>query len=392
MGNTNLCRALMLIVAGLCSNAAHAASCHYKVLNEWNAGFTVQVVITNDTAETIDGWSVSWDFKDGSTVSQIWKASLEGGGPYTASSLSYNSIIAPNDSVDFGFNGRKATMNAPAAVPALAGICADAPLNRPPEARASASPERGTVPFEVTFDGSGSSDPDGDSLTYLWNFGNGETATDAVVTRTFDQAGSYPVSLTVNDGQVDSDSVSVTVVADAADDTLAYGLDPARSSLQFVSTKNVHVIETHSFATLSGAISKSGAATLTIDLNSVETGIAIRNQRMRDLLFETATFPEATVSLSVDMAQLANLAVGESEARDVAAVLNLHGITMNINTQVFVTRLSAAAVLVQNADPIILQAADYDMGNGVNALRDIANLSVISYAVPVNFTLFFNAI
>jgi PKD repeat protein len=53
---------------------------------------------------------------------------------------------------------------------------------------------------ETLFDGSGSSDPDGDALTYLWDFGDGATAEGARVTHAYSKSGKYTVTLTVDDG------------------------------------------------------------------------------------------------------------------------------------------------------------------------------------------------
>jgi PKD repeat protein len=52
----------------------------------------------------------------------------------------------------------------------------------------------------IIFDGGASSDPDGDGLTYTWDFGDGTTATGAQVAHNFTAGGSYPVILTVSDG------------------------------------------------------------------------------------------------------------------------------------------------------------------------------------------------
>ena len=57
-----------------------------------------------------------------------------------------------------------------------------------------------------------SSDPDGDPLSYLWDFGDGATSTQASPTHTYASGGSYTVTLTVDDGAL-ADSTSQTVVA-----------------------------------------------------------------------------------------------------------------------------------------------------------------------------------
>lgn len=51
----------------------------------------------------------------------------------------------------------------------------------------------------VSFDGTKSSDPDGDSLSYRWDFGDGATSEDAKTTHTYEKNGNYRVVLTVKD-------------------------------------------------------------------------------------------------------------------------------------------------------------------------------------------------
>lgn len=68
-----------------------------------------------------------------------------------------------------------------------------------------------TCSYTVELDGSASSDPDGDPLTYTWAFGDGSpAAAGAQVFHTFQQTGSYPVVLTVDDGTGLSNSTSMS--------------------------------------------------------------------------------------------------------------------------------------------------------------------------------------
>ena len=75
--------------------------------------------------------------------------------------------------------------------------------NRAPTARVTASPTSGALPLAVSFDGSASTDPDaGDTLTYIWNFGDGSspaTTTSATTSHTYTTAGTFTATLTVRD-------------------------------------------------------------------------------------------------------------------------------------------------------------------------------------------------
>ena len=74
------------------------------------------------------------------------------------------------------------------------------PGNGNPIARILANPSSGPGPLAVSFTGSGSTDPDGDPLTYSWDFGDGSTSAEANPSHTY-EAGNYTAQLTVSDGQ-----------------------------------------------------------------------------------------------------------------------------------------------------------------------------------------------
>jgi hypothetical protein len=87
------------------------------------------------------------------------------------------------------------------------------PGNRPPQASAVADPISGKAPLTVTLDGSGSSDPDGDPLTYAWTFGDGGQASGPITSHTYMDPGNYSVTLTVSDGRGGSDAATLSVSA-----------------------------------------------------------------------------------------------------------------------------------------------------------------------------------
>ena len=74
-------------------------------------------------------------------------------------------------------------------------------------------PYTAVVNVPLTFDGTGSSDPDGDPLSFTWDFGDGSVGTGATPAHTYGAAGVYTVTLTVCDParNCDSDQGSATL-------------------------------------------------------------------------------------------------------------------------------------------------------------------------------------
>jgi glucose/arabinose dehydrogenase len=89
--------------------------------------------------------------------------------------------------------------------------------NQPPTAAVTANTTSGPTPLNVTFNGSGSTDPEGSPLTYIWNFGDGSAVretTTATTSYTYSTAGVYTAQLTVRDNQ-SALSAPVTLRIDA---------------------------------------------------------------------------------------------------------------------------------------------------------------------------------
>lgn len=112
------------------------------------------------------------------------------------------------------------------------------PPNAPPTADAG-GPYAAEVGQSINFDGTGSSDPEDDALTYAWNFGDGNTGTGPTPTHTYASAGTFQVTLVVNDGQDDSTPsqteavISALNIAPVADPGGPYSGEAGTTLIQF---------------------------------------------------------------------------------------------------------------------------------------------------------------
>lgn len=84
------------------------------------------------------------------------------------------------------------------------------PENQIPVAAFASSLTSANVGEEITFTDA-SSDEDGEIVSWLWDFGNGTTSTDQNPTISYEEEGSYTVTLTVTDDEGDTNSASETI-------------------------------------------------------------------------------------------------------------------------------------------------------------------------------------
>jgi PKD repeat protein len=133
-----------------------------------------------DVGQTL---SYSWDFADGSA------AATTANPTHTfAAAGTYNVVLTVTD------NGTPPLSSSDLVTVVVTG-------NRPPDvSTASASPRSGAAPLKVSFDASGVSDPDGDTVTATWNFGDGSpTTTTRLLDHTYATKGTYTATLSAQD-------------------------------------------------------------------------------------------------------------------------------------------------------------------------------------------------
>lgn len=166
-------------------------------------------------------------------------------------------------------------------------------------------------------------------------------------------------------------------------------LDPEASELRFVSIKNGDLAEANRFGTLSGLITDQGRAQIRILLDSVDTGIDLRNVRLRFMLFETFLHPEAIVTTQLDPTRLRDLADRHRVETELNYALSLHGMTLSDRAKVAVTPLGPDRVMVSSTAPIPVSATKFGMGAGITKLQEAAEVAVVPVAV-VSFDLVFD--
>jgi PKD repeat protein len=87
--------------------------------------------------------------------------------------------------------------------------------NRPPTVTVQATPRLGNAPLTVQFT-SAASDPDGGSLSYRWDFGDGQSSTAQNPSHLYNGSGDFTARLTVTDDKGATASGEVTIKVDGA--------------------------------------------------------------------------------------------------------------------------------------------------------------------------------
>lgn len=165
---------------------------------------------------------------------------------------------------------------------------------------------------------------------------------------------------------------------------------PEQSSLHFVSTKNQNISEVQKFTQLNGEFDADGKLQIDINLASIDSGIEIRDTRMREQLFIVDKFPLATLSAQLPKSVM-DMAKGSSILVEVPAELSMMNITKTIPVQVQVTRKIDNGYVATSTRPILISATEFGLQGGVATLQKLAGLAGIGLTVPVNFNLVFKA-
>ena len=81
----------------------------YILDSDWGSGFTARVLLTNRTEETLEDWTLDFDFDR--EITNIWNGVIESheGNHYVIKNAGHNANIDAGQAVSFGFNGEGGT-------------------------------------------------------------------------------------------------------------------------------------------------------------------------------------------------------------------------------------------------------------------------------------------
>ena len=169
----------------------------------------------------------------------------------------------------------------------------------------------------------------------------------------------------------------------------AWVLNPSLSNVYMQTVKSNAIFETHRFNSVEGDIDKDDNATVRIDLASINSGIDVRDVRMRFMLFETFKFPRATITAKLDRAKLQGVLESTRIEYPLRLSLDLHGTLNTFATQVWVTRLDASTVSVSTIEPIVVPAEKVGLTGNIARLMEVINGTQIAAGASITFDLVF---
>jgi hypothetical protein len=162
------------------------------------------------------------------------------------------------------------------------------------------------------------------------------------------------------------------------------------SNFTIGTTKNETVIEVHKLRKLEGLVRNNGNAWVRVNLLSIDTGIEIRDERMRAMLFTTAT--QAVYSATVDMEKFRKLEAGDSKDFQLQGSLEMNDRSAVIPVATKITRLDSGNYQIETVSANKIDVGKFGFSGGIEQLRAVANLKNISPVVTFEFKLEFEPI
>ena len=212
--------------------------------------------------------------------------------------------------------------------------------NQPPVAVAQVSPNPAKVNESVSFNGSGSYDNDGQINTYLWEFGDNATSSQASATHSYSQAGQYNYKLTVTDDKGATNQAVGQI--NVSDQNSPWTITPSSGNVGAGSQQNIKVtFNSQGIAegTYQGqVIVNSNGGNMIIPVSILVSATADANDQQNVLTYKLEQNypnpfnPQTTIHWSIPTENNVKLVVYDIEGKEIATLINGHRNAGTYNT------------------------------------------------------------
>ncbi|MBC6414618.1 MAG: YceI family protein [Chromatiales bacterium] len=167
-------------------------------------------------------------------------------------------------------------------------------------------------------------------------------------------------------------------------------LDSERSAITYLSSKQATIdtsmiFESNLFHKFSASI-KDSQLELTIDLSSLDTKVAIRDERVAEHVFLTQQYPYAVVTATIDDIEQITY-----QRLQTTAMLAMRGQSHSVQAELIIERINPDTLRIQTVTPVLVDANAYGMLEGFAKLKALVGLMQIPTVIPVSLHLVFNA-
>ena len=165
-------------------------------------------------------------------------------------------------------------------------------------------------------------------------------------------------------------------------------LNPERSAISYLSSKQATaetplMFESNLFHEFSGTID-GAQVELVVELDSLDTKVPIRDERVAEHVFLSKQYPQATVSATVDDIEQLSYA-----RKQISATLTMRGQSRDLQAEVIIERSDPKTLRIQTTTPVLVDANAYGMLDGFAILKQLVGLMQIPTTIPVSLHLVF---
>ncbi|OEF81244.1 YceI family protein [Vibrio breoganii] len=164
-----------------------------------------------------------------------------------------------------------------------------------------------------------------------------------------------------------------------------YQVDSKISTVSFATIKKQYIVETAVISGVSGNLDDKGMLEVMVPLKNLDTGVSIRNDRLNELFFNAATFPNVKISAQVP----AELMKGDRVVTQatIAATVTLYGKSQNLDFMLNIVRLGNV-ISVSSVKPVIVDGTSFGIPKeALQAVSKTVGDIAISSTVAVNVSL-----